>query len=115
RPTFGFRPSTSGRLWTDVDVVQIVPVPEGPAGPVFVRPGTPSRERPAAPSYLPIDQLAPYAPEVLPAPLDNSGCDVGGSMVLTLAGGSTLTYGPCARPASINHLWAGMLFVIDGG
>lgn len=57
--------------------------------------------------------VEPYIPDPLPLPSDQpNDCEIGGNMVVTFLDGTTLTYGPCERPASIDRLWAAMIFEI---
>lgn len=82
---------------------------------------TASTRLPSGPSrwvtYLqPLEPVEQYIPDPLPAPLDQpADCRFGGSLVVTLADGLKLTYGPCRRPPSINSLWAAMIYVMGHG
>ncbi len=96
-----------GTPWRSVVKVELVPIPEGTPPPPFQQQPTPPADD--------LGRLAPYAPAVLPAPLDQHGCDHGGNMVITVSGGRTLAYGPCRYPEAIRHLWAGMYYVITDG
>jgi len=79
--------------------VDIRPIPEGPPPP----PGPP------------VSQIAAYIPDPLPAPLFQWFCDGGGDLTITLSNGRHVTYGPCYRPASIDHLWAEIVYVDTKG
>jgi hypothetical protein len=78
--------------------VEIRPIPEGP----------PSKG-------VALDQLIPYVPDPLPAPLFQWFCSTGGSLTVNLGDGTEVTYGPCFRPASINRLWARLVYVATDG
>jgi hypothetical protein len=80
--------------------ISVRPVPEGP----------PSNS--TAPLLA---QLEPYIPDPLPAPLNQWFCNVGGDLVVTLGNGKQVVYGPCYRPASINRLWAEIVFLETNG
>ena len=84
------------------------PDPEGPVGPGFER--TPTTE-----NSKPLSLIERFIPDPLPAPLAQAFCGGGGDLVVTFADGQQLTYGPCHRPASIDHLWAEMIYVLDDG
>ncbi len=84
----------------DVVRVETRPIPEGPIPRPF--------ERSPTGNALPLAPLEPFIPDPLPSPLDQHGCSVGGNMILTLADGRIVTYGPCYRPRSINRLWGRM-------
>jgi hypothetical protein len=64
---------------------------------------------------VPLDQLKPYVPDPLPAPLFQWLCSQGGDLTVTLGNGTTVIYGPCYRPAAINRLWARYVFVATDG
>jgi hypothetical protein len=96
-----------GTPWRSVVRVELVLIPEGSPPPPF-------QQHPTLPGYD-LPRLAPYAPAVLPAPLDQHGCDQGANMVITLSDGRTAIYGPCRYPAAIAHLWAGLYYVITDG
>lgn len=96
-----------GTAWRSVVRVELVPIPEGSPPPPF-------QQHPTPPGYA-LVRLAPYAPTVLPAPLDQHGCDVGANMVITLSDSRTAAYGPCRYPEAIAHLWAGLYYVISDG
>jgi hypothetical protein len=80
----------------DVVSVYLHPVPEGPAA-YFSRLAEPERGRPISD----IDDLIPIP---LPAPLHQFPmCWVGGEVVIGLADGETISYGPCRLPARIQR------------
>src|SRR5260370_8736789 len=100
----------------------------GPVTPVFDRPISisanggvaavdlrPMPEGPEPKSPPPIDLIAPYIPDPLPTPLFQWFCGTGGDMVITLGNGRQVTYGPCYRPASIDHLWAEIVYIETNG
>jgi hypothetical protein len=63
-----------------------------------------------------LDTVRRYIPDPLPAPLKQpEDCSFGGNLVMTLADGTAVTYGPCLRPASVNRLWAAMVYVMTRG
>lgn len=79
--------------------IDLRPIPEGPE-----------------PSSLPpINLIARYIPDPLPAPLFQWFCGSGGNLVITLGNGRQVTYGPCYRPASIDRLWAEIVYVETNG
>ncbi len=82
--------------------LQLLPIPEGPTSPVFVR------GREGDKFTVDLSSVARYIPYPLPPPLDQGSCETGGNLVVTFADGYKLLYGPCRRPASINRLGAGM-------
>ena len=82
-----------------VAAVDLRPIPEGPE----------------AKSLPTIDLLAPYIPDPLPTPLFQWFCRDGGDLVITLGNGKQVTYGPCYRPASIDHLWAEIVYIESNG
>src|SRR3989442_7651334 len=91
----------------DVVSIRLVPVPEGPVS-------TSSFERvphdsPAQPLSLILDSL----PIPLPHPAWQFGCSFGGTLEIELQDGRVISYGPCHRPKSINHLWAVMIDILD--
>jgi hypothetical protein len=91
--------------------LELIPVPEGPPGPVFARAAPLTDE-----NLRPLREVRKYIPRPLPASLDQgSDCEFGGNLVVTFEDGHELTYGPCRRPPSIDHLWAGMLYVVSDG
>ena len=95
-----------------VEAIGIEPFPEGPPGPTFVRmPTTQSvnlRVRPLA-------VIEAYIPDPLPAPLNQWFCNLGGDLTVSLVNGRQVTYGPCYRPASIDHLWAEIIYTVSNG
>lgn len=82
-----------------VTEIDLFPVPEGP-------PLSFKRMPVAAGSDRPLGPFERFIPEPLPAPMFQWACNRGNDMVITLADGREVTYGPCFRPASINELWA---------
>jgi hypothetical protein len=100
----------------------------GPLTPVFYRPISirgsggvlavdirPIPEGPQPQSRPPIDQIEPYIPDPLPTPLFQWFCGAGGDLVVTLGNGMQVTYGPCYRPPSIDHLWAEIVYLDTNG
>ena len=82
-----------------VATVDIRPIPEGPQ-----------------PTNLPsIDMIQAYIPDPLPAPLFQWFCRTGGDLIVRLGNGQEVTYGPCYRPASIDHLWAEIVYIDTNG
>ena len=91
--------------------LQLIPIPEGPTAPSFERDAVPGDK-----SVRPLKSVGQYVPDPLPAPIQQpKSCSFGGNLVVTFADGFKLTYGPCKRPASINRLWAGMIYVLEDG
>jgi hypothetical protein len=83
---------------SDVVSVYIQPVPEGPA--LEFRRGQP---------YPPLLAIERYIPTPLPAPAwQGFSCGGGSDVVLGLADGRRITYGPCRWPSSIQRLRAAM-------
>ncbi len=76
--------------------IDIVPIPEGP-------PSVPFQCTPTAQEFRPLAQIERFIPDPLPAPLFQGSCGIGGNMVVILGNGNQVTYGPCFRPASIEH------------
>jgi hypothetical protein len=97
----------AGTPWRSVVRVALVQIPEGSAPPAF-------ESHPASSAYD-LARLTPYAPDVLPAAMDQHGCDTGTDMVLALSDGRTIVYGPCRYPTQITHLWAGLVYVVSDG
>ena len=99
----------------------------GPLTPVFYRPisiaenggvvGVDLRAIPEGPPFpgVPLASIERYIPDPLPAPLNNWFCDGGGNLTVYLGNGREVTYGPCRRPASIDHLWSEMIYVETQG
>ncbi len=87
--------------------MDVQPVPEGP-GLVFKR-------APRTEGVRPLAQIEQFIPDPLPPPLFQGICGMGGNMQVILGNGRHVTYGPCYRPTSINHLWAEMLYVESNG
>ncbi len=89
--------------------VNLFAIPEGPPAPAFER----------GPHHVlgsrPLSRIERFIPDPLPVPLDQNGCTMGGDLVITFADDEKITYGPCHRPASIDHLWAEMIYVLDPG
>jgi hypothetical protein len=89
--------------------VQLIPVPEGPLVPTF-------ELHPSHPYARPLSEIAGYIPVLLPTPLVQApACRYGGDLKVTIEDGHSITYGPCSRPDSINHLWAGIMDLLDHG
>jgi hypothetical protein len=83
----------------DVVSVRTQPIPEGPTAAPFERQATSAYSRPLS-----------LIEEAIPVPLPGRGvqppwCRVGADLIITLADGRTITYGPCYRPAPIEALW----------
>ena len=100
----------------------------GPLAPVFYRPISisanggvaavdirPIPEGPQPRSSPPSDLVKLNLPDPLPAPLFQWFCSMGGDLVVTLGNGMQVTYGPCYRPASIDHLWAEIVYIDTNG
>lgn len=83
-----------------VVAVDLVPIPEGPMMPG----GGP-----------PLALVKPFIPDPLPAPLNQWFCRVGGDLTIGLGNGTRVVYGPCHRPASIDRLWAEIVFIETSG
>ncbi len=88
--------SCGGSKATPVARVSVSPWPGGRVGPV------------AAPSpvpgiYAPLSRIADAVPPGLPRN-PKQRCGAGATVRITLEGGTTRTYGPCNRPASIERL-----------
>lgn len=88
--------------------IGIQPIPEGPPGPVFARTPTGRGVRSLA-------LIAEYIPDPLPARLNQWFCRQGGDLTVTLGNGRQVIYGPCYRPASIDRLWAEIVYVDSNG
>jgi hypothetical protein len=80
--------------------VGLQPIPEGP----MPNGGGPT-----------VAQLEPFIPNPLPAPLNQWFCGIGGDLVVFLGNGGQVIYGPCYRPASIDHLWAEIIYIESNG
>ena len=91
-----------------VTEIDLQPIPEGPPGLVFER-------APTARGVRPLAEIDRFIPDPLPPPLFQGLCGMGGNMVVILASGKQMTYGPCFRPASIDHLWAEMVYAESNG
>lgn len=92
----------------DVVSVRLVPVPEGPTLGPFER-------DPGDQTSLDISLIVDQIPNPLPHPAWQFGCSIGGDLKVELADGRVVSYGPCRRPASINHLWAVIVDIVSGG
>lgn len=90
-----------------VTEIDLQPIPEGP-GLVFER-------APTARGVRPLAEIERFIPDPLPPPVFQGLCGMGGNMVVILGNGKHVTYGPCYRPTSIDHLWAEMLYVDSNG
>lgn len=94
---------------SDIVSIELDPYPEGP-------PSAPFQRRLSEPGAKPLSLVEEFVPVPLPAPRwQGLFCRTGGNMLVELADGRTITYGPCRRPPSIDHLWAHMVDVIRGG
>jgi hypothetical protein len=87
----------------DVVSVRTQPIPEGPIPAPFERRATSAYSRPLS-----------LIEEAIPVPLPGRGvqspwCRGGGALIITLADGRTITYGPCYQPAPIEALWKRMV------
>ena len=102
-------PAAAHRGITRID---LVPIPEGPMAPPFERAPPPCSDR-ACPK--PLASIQRFIPDPLPAPLNQWSCGMGGDLVVTFADGKRVTYGPCHRPASIDRLWAEMIYIMENG
>jgi hypothetical protein len=87
--------------------VGIQPIPEGPPGPSFGRSAT-DRVRSLA-------MIEKYIPDPLPAPINQWFCHEGGDLTVSFGNGREVIYGPCYRPASIDHLWAEIIYIVSNG
>ena len=103
-----FSPTAVDR--SDIVRLSIEPHPEGENPPRFLR--TASASEPEARSLYLVDE---YIPLPLPAPEEQGTCASGGSLLVELASGRRIQYGPCRRPDSIDHLWAHMMDVLTKG
>jgi hypothetical protein len=74
-------------------MVRTVDIPEGPITQPF--------ERVTTGNARPLREIETFIPDPLPAPLDQRGCEIGGSLVISLADGRTVTYGPCSINPSL--------------
>jgi hypothetical protein len=85
------------------DVVSLTIQPtEGPSL-RFVRHPTPHGSQP-------LGLVIHMVPNPLPAPLDQGlHCQGGGSLIIELNSGHTITYGPCKWPWQISELWGAMI------
>lgn len=111
---FGFGP-----IWADVDSIdptdhggiqslQLVPFPEGPNSPLF--------ERNPSGGSVPLSTVLRFVPDPLPRPRwQGLTCGMGGDLVVTFADGTSVSYGPCKRPDSIDRLWSRMIEALDPG
>jgi hypothetical protein len=99
-----FHRSISASAHGGVAEIWMQPIPEGPAVGFG---STPIDSKP-------LRLVARFIPNPLPGPLyQGPFCHLGGDLVLTFADGKQVTYGPCHRPSSIDHLWAEMIYVLD--
>ena len=75
----------------------------GPAGPLFV-------PHPHKANELPLALVRQFVVTPLPAPVDQGPtCHGGGNLVIVLASGRQITYGPCRWPWQISELWGAMI------
>ncbi len=94
-----------------VTQLRLVPIPEGNPAPVFRRGVLTGDVR-----VQPLKLVWNYVPKTFPAPMQQpANCDFGGNLLVTFVDGFDIVYGPCKRPASINRLWAGMIYVLEDG
>jgi hypothetical protein len=94
---------------SDIVSLDIEPYPEGSPFPAFQR-------IPSEPGARPLTLVEDFIPIPLPAPTRYQGsCRSGGHLVIKLANGRTISYGPCTRPSSIDHLWAHMVDIRSNG
>ena len=91
-----------------VVAIALSPFPEGPGEAVFER-------NPSSRTSRPLSLIDQFIPDPLPPPMNNWGCSIGGNMIVSLGYRTQITYGPCRRPASIDHLWAEMVYVETDG
>jgi hypothetical protein len=110
RPAF-HRP-VSAAAHRGIARIDLVPIPEGPLGPAF-EPTPTACSGSVCPK--PLATIQRFIPDPLPAPLNQWSCGGGGDLVVTLGDGKQVIYGPCHRPASIDSLWAEMIYVMDDG
>jgi hypothetical protein len=89
-----------------VATVDIQPVHEGPQLRFERIPTNGSR---------PLSTIDNFIPDPLPPTVNNWGCSQGGDLIVTLVNGTTVTYGPCYLPTSIDHLWAEIEYVVSNG
>jgi hypothetical protein len=61
---------------------------------------------------MPLSLIEDAIPFPLPAPGWQGFCQMGGNVVVHLADGRTIEYGPCHRPESIERLRERMLDVL---
>ena len=95
--------------WADVVSVRLQPVPEGPVPPAFER-------RPTSSYSRPLSLIENAIPAPLPGPgVQPFGCQAGGDLIIQLADGRSITYGPCRHPGSIRALWARIEIVLSHG
>jgi hypothetical protein len=85
-----------GSSRTDIFSVATSPWPEGPVGPV-------AAAKPVPGIYVPLAEVKDALPLTLPEN-PKQHCREGATVVITLKSGRSRTYGPCARPASIELL-----------
>jgi hypothetical protein len=92
-----------------VERLQLGPFPEGEIPPAFER-------SPGPEASIPLALVARSIPDPLPAALFQGwSCGYGGNLIVTLADGTSVTYGPCKRPAPVERLRQAMLRVLDQG
>jgi hypothetical protein len=89
----------------DVVSVRLQPIPEGPV-----------LEFGSSGDRHPVDAIRDRIPVPLPHPVwQGFSCSGGGDLIVTLANGRQISYGPCRRPAAINALWAQMVSIASDG
>lgn len=83
---------------TDVVAISLEPYPEGPSSPKFVR-------HPRSEHEVSLSLIEAVIPSRLPRDVwQGFGCDLGGNVVVQIANGEQIEYGPCRRPAPIERL-----------
>ena len=83
----------------EITGIRIQPVPEGPT---LYWPHPPT-----SPPNADLAAVEAAIPDPLPGPISQPiWCTVGGNLIIEIADGRSITYGPCRHPASIRALWA---------
>lgn len=78
--------------------------PQGSGPPVVAAPGPEPGAGDYVPSaFVPLEVIEDLIPRRLPTN-PTQACDAGLKVEITLEDGSTVTYGPCRRPAAIERL-----------
>jgi hypothetical protein len=107
RYLFDGRPSIHRR---QIESITLEPIPEGPSAPVFV---LHPQSEPFVRVELDLAEILSFVPDPLPPTLDQGDCEFGGDVVITAEAGTTIAYGPCRRPRSIEKLRARMIGIIN--